>query len=61
MKYRSEERPHVVVKVDSSGDMWLFSVRDNGIGFDPRVFGSNLRYVRPLAWQGPSIPVPEWD
>ena len=37
LKYRSEERrPHVVVKVDSSGDMWLFSVRDNGIGFDPK-------------------------
>lgn len=36
LKYRSEKRPHVVVKVDQSGDMWLFSVRDNGIGFNPK-------------------------
>ncbi len=37
IKYRSDDRrPHVVVKVDSSGDMWLFSVRDNGIGFEPK-------------------------
>lgn len=36
LKYRSDERPHVVIKVDTSGDMWLFSVRDNGIGFDPK-------------------------
>lgn len=37
LKYRSEERnPHIVITSDRSGDMWLFSVRDNGIGFDSK-------------------------
>jgi Bacteriophytochrome (light-regulated signal transduction histidine kinase) len=37
LKYRNKTRPpHIEIKVDSSGDYWLFSVRDNGIGMDPR-------------------------
>jgi len=37
LKYRSKDRvPHIVMKADTSGDYWLFSVRDNGIGIDPR-------------------------
>lgn len=37
LKYRKKNTPpHIVIKVDLSGDYWLFSVRDNGIGMDPR-------------------------
>ncbi len=37
LKYRNKNKPpHIEIKVDSSGDYWLFSVRDNGIGMDPR-------------------------
>lgn len=37
LKYRSDERaPHIVITCDRSGDMWLISVRDNGIGFEPK-------------------------
>lgn len=37
LKYRKKDQPpHIYIKVDISGDYWLFSVRDNGIGFDPK-------------------------
>lgn len=36
LKYRSDDPPEIHITADRSGDKWLFSVRDNGIGIDPR-------------------------
>ena len=38
IKYRSAEVPHVHVSAANSGDEWIFSVRDNGMGIDSQYF-----------------------
>lgn len=43
IKYRSSERPKIVISSGRDDDRWTFSVQDNGLGIDPKyreyVFG----------------------
>jgi light-regulated signal transduction histidine kinase (bacteriophytochrome) len=43
MKYRSAQPPQVLISAEDQGEVWQFSIRDNGIGIDPayheRIFG----------------------
>ncbi len=36
IKFHSKNRPEIFIKAEEQGDMWLFSLTDNGIGFDPK-------------------------
>jgi PAS domain S-box-containing protein len=35
LKYRGDAPPRIHISAAQEGDMWVFSVRDNGIGIDP--------------------------
>lgn len=35
IKFRGEEQPRIHVSASRQGSEWVFSVQDNGIGFDP--------------------------
>ena len=36
LKYHGDKSPNVYVSAESKGSEWIFSVRDNGIGIDPK-------------------------
>jgi PAS domain S-box-containing protein len=38
LKFRGAEPPHVEVSASRKGGRWIFAVRDNGIGIDPKYF-----------------------
>lgn len=59
IKYRSDRPPEVHVSAERSGDEWVFSIRDNGIGFDiqhaERIFGVFHRLHGPGEYEGTGI------
>ncbi len=38
LKFRGKEPPNIHISARLDGDLWVFSVRDNGIGIDPQFF-----------------------
>jgi signal transduction histidine kinase len=58
IKFRSEE-PRIQVQAEDHQRMWLFSVQDNGIGFDPKfkedIFGLYKKLNSEAAYQGTGI------
>ena len=59
LKYNRSEAPRVEVACSSKGDEYLFSVRDNGIGIDPkyqdRLFGLFQRFHTTQEFEGTGI------
>ncbi|HET8550190.1 MAG TPA: PAS domain S-box protein [Bryobacteraceae bacterium] len=59
IKYRGEEAPQVHVGAERKDGRWLFSVRDNGIGIDPkykeRIFGMFKRLHSIAEYPGTGI------
>ena len=43
IKFRSDVRPVVTLEATRSGDEWLFSVTDNGLGIEPALCREDLR------------------
>jgi light-regulated signal transduction histidine kinase (bacteriophytochrome) len=48
IKYRSEEIPRIQISAERKDDEWEFSVRDNGIGIEPRYKESVLKLFKRL-------------
>ncbi|HVN71852.1 MAG TPA: ATP-binding protein [Desulfomonilia bacterium] len=38
IKFRSDDPPRIHISAEKSGDEWIFSVEDNGIGMEPQYF-----------------------
>jgi signal transduction histidine kinase len=59
LKFRGPQPPRVHLSVRQDGQYWVFSVRDNGIGLDPRhaerVFGAFQRLHAGEEYQGTGI------
>lgn len=59
IKYKSASQPRICVSARQAGDLWLFSVQDNGIGIDPkykeRIFGVFKRLHHDRKYSGTGI------
>jgi signal transduction histidine kinase len=48
MKFRGEAPPKIEISAGRNGDFWQFSVRDNGIGIDPKFHATVFEAFRSL-------------
>jgi chemotaxis family two-component system sensor kinase Cph1 len=48
IKYRSECPPHIHISALRDGDRWVFSVKDNGAGIDPKYYRTIFEPFRRL-------------
>jgi len=48
IKYRGDEPPRVHVQAERDDGMWVFSVKDNGIGIDPEYFSKVFQMFKRL-------------
>lgn len=60
IKFRSEEKPQILIRAESRGNVYLFSVQDNGIGmadeYRDKIFGLFLRlHTRKSKYQGTGV------
>src|SRR5262249_35134981 len=59
LKFRGPQPPRVHLSARQDGQYWVFSVRDNGIGLDPRhaerIFGAFQRLHAGEEYQGTGI------
>lgn len=59
VKYRGKDKPRITIKAALNGREWIFSVRDNGIGIDPkyseRIFELFQRLHGKTEFQGTGI------
>ncbi len=59
LKYRSEETPKISISVQKKEENWLFMVKDNGIGMEPKyheqVFQIFRRLHSPDDYEGTGI------
>ncbi len=48
IKYKSEKRPHIFIKVVDEKENWIFSVKDNGIGMESKYLENIFRVFKRL-------------
>jgi len=59
IKFRGKEAPRIYISAERKGDEWVFSIRDNGIGIDPKdselIFGMFQRLHGSTDYPGTGI------
>ena len=48
IKYRSSEPPQIHISATKEVDNWLFSIKDNGLGIDPKYADNVFKIFRRL-------------